>query len=391
MDLLSKICSPKNLRDAFRRVETNNGCPGIDGETIEEFRFFLEGNLEDLAGQLQEGSYRPQPLRRVALPKPGTNETRPLGIPTVQDRVVQAALLQVLEPLFEPRFAGNSYGFRPSRGAKGALRQVATLIKAGCRWVVEADIQKFFDSVPHAPLLDLVGAEVEDDRILGLIRLFLQSGVMEDGVASWTPGLGTPQGGVISPLLANIYLNPLDHLMVAQGHELVRYADDFVVLCHNGDEAEAALAMGREWMGTAGLSLHPDKTRLVDLTGPGGFDFLGYHLELDRCWPREKSIRTLKEAIWEKTRRRRRGSLPEIIPEVNEVLTGWFEYFRHSTEPEPFQELDGWVASRLRRLRRVRRGVGKPLALHYWPDPYFTDQGLFSLAGAHSGTSRSWD
>jgi RNA-directed DNA polymerase len=322
------------------------------------------------------------------IPKPGSNGKRPLGIPTVRDRVVQAALLRELEPVFEPSFADNSYGFRPGRSAKGALSRSEALIKAGFGFVVEADIEKYFDTIPHDPLLDLVRAVVDEEPVIDIVRAFLEAGVMEQQDVLRMPELGTPQGGVISPLLANIYLNPLDQLMVAQGYELLRYADDFVIMCRSRNEAEAALEMVKKWMRSAHLALHPDKTGIVDTNGPAGFDFLGYHLSGERRCPREKSILKLKNAISDMMKRRRPGNLPQIIRQVNEVLKGWLEYFRHSTEP--FHDLDGWVAGRLRSLMRTRNPVGKELALRYWPDAWFRGQGLFSLEEAHRRASRGW-
>src|SRR5208283_1719184 len=236
---------------------------GVDHVSIEQYAAKLDANLARLSDALRTGTYRPQAIRRHYIPKPGSQELRPLGIPTIQDRVVQTALRMVLEPIFEHDFAAQSYGFRPGIGCKDALRRVDGLLKAGYIHVVDADLKSYFDTIPKDRLLALVGQKVSDGRILGLVEAFLEQGVL-DGLKEWTPERGTPQGAVCSPLLSNIYLDPLDHLMAARGFAMVRYADDFVVLCRNPEEAAAALAVVQEWTAAAGLVLHPTKTRLVN-------------------------------------------------------------------------------------------------------------------------------
>src|SRR5208337_383723 len=258
-----------------------------------EFERHLEANLEKLSRWLRDGSYRPQAIRRVWIRKLGSKEMRPLGIPTVRDRVVQAALRAVLEPIFERDFAAQSYGFRPNRGCKDALRRVDTLLKEGYNWVVDADLKSYFDTIPHAALLDRVGVKVADSRVLELLQAFLTQRVMETA-EGWTPEEGTPQGAVISPLLSNIYLDPLDHRMAGADLEMVRYADDFVILCRSEAEARTALEQVQAWTALVGLRLHPTKTRIVDATQPGGFDFLGYHFERGYRWPRVKSLKKFK-------------------------------------------------------------------------------------------------
>jgi len=242
------------------------GGAGAEEQTVMHFARQEAAELARLHTQLRDGTYRPQPVRRAWIPKPGSNERRPLGIPAVRDRVVQAALRHVLEPIFEPEFAAQSYGFRPGRGAKDALRRVDPLLKAGHHWVVDADLKSYFDTIPHERLLALVKARVADGRVLALVESFLRAGVLEEA-KGWQPTeLGTPQGGVISPLLANLYLDPFDHQMARAGWELVRYADDFVLLCRSEAEAQAALSQVRAWVDEAGLTLHPEKTRIVDAT-----------------------------------------------------------------------------------------------------------------------------
>lgn len=255
--LIDKVYAENNLRAAFARVKANRGGAGVDHQTIEMFDERQEENLTRLRIALRDGSYRPQEIRRVWIPKPGRRaEKRPLGIPTVRDRVVQTALRNVLEPIFERDFAEHSYGFRPKRGCRDALRRVDELLKAGYTWVVDADLKSYFDTVPHKGLLDRVKDEVVDGKALDLIRSFLTQKVMETA-KSWTPEKGTPQGAVISPLLSNIYLDPLDHLMAGKGFEMVRYADDLVVMCRTEAEAQQALRNLQEWTSENELTLHP--------------------------------------------------------------------------------------------------------------------------------------
>ncbi len=324
-------------------------------------------------------------MRRVWIPKPGSAEKRPLGIPTVRDRVVQAALRHVLEPIFERDFAEQSYGFRPNRGCKDALRRVDHLLRAGYTWVVDADLKSYFDTIPHDQLLERVREKVSDGRVLELLKAYLTQKVMET-TKSWTPEGGTPQGAVISPLLANLYLNPLDQQMAQQRSEMVRYADDFVILCRSQGEAAAALEQVRQWAEQAGLKLHPVKTRIVDATERGGFDFLGYHFERGMKWPREKSLRKFKDTIRAKTRRTQGHSLKEIIADANRTLRGWFEYFKHSHR-STFRPLDAWVRMRLRSILRKRRGKpGRERKSDHcrWPNAFFTKQGFNPLGNLYA-------
>jgi len=381
--LIDKVYAERNLRAAFAKVKVNRGGPGVDHQTIEMFQTHLGENLQRLSRQLREGTYRPQAIRRAWIPKPGGKELRPLGIPTVRDRVSQAALRQVLEPIFERDFAEHSYGFRPNRSCKDALRRVDVLLKAGRTWVVDADLSSYFDTIPHEPLMNRVRAKVADGRVLALIEAYLRQEVLETA-AVWTPQRGSPQGAVISPLLSNIYLDPLDHAMAEAGIEMVRYADDFVLLCRSESQAREALERVRQWTVSAGLQLHPEKTRIVDATQRDGFDFLGYHFERDRHWPSSKSTRNLREAIRPKTRRTNGHRLETIISNVNQTLVGWFAYFRHSPR-STFVRLDGWVRMRLRsilRKRSGRRGCGRGLDHHRWPNAFFANRGLFSMTAA---------
>jgi RNA-directed DNA polymerase len=386
--LVDKTYAPVNLQSAFHKVWRNGGSAGADAQTVAHFARHAEAELQRLHEQLREGTYRPQPVRRAWIPKPGSKEKRPLGIPAVRDRIVQGALRHVLEPIFETEFAEQSYGFRPGRGAKDALRRVDTLLKAGHDWVVDADLKSYFDTIPHDRLLALMKQRVADGRVLALVGSFLRAGVLEES-KGWQPTeRGTPQGGVISPLLANLYLNPLDHQMERAGWEMVRYADDFVILCRSEAGAHAALATVRAWVSEAGLSLHPEKTRVVNATQPGGFDFLGYHFERGMRWPRQKSLGKLKDRLRAKTSRLDGRSLPDIVADVNRSLRGWYNYFRHS-KANTFATVDGYVRRRLRSLlqwRKDGRGYGKGAAHQRWPNAWFAHRGLLSLAAAHEWT-----
>lgn len=388
--LIDKVYKPGNLRAAFAKVKANQGAAGVDHQTVEKFEVDLETNLSKVSQQLADGRYCPQAVRRQWIAKPGSSEKRPLGIPTVRDRVVETALRNVMEPIFERDFAEQSYGFRPRRGCKAALRRVDYLLKAGHTWVVDADLQSYFDTIPKQKLMERVAKKVADSRVLELVEGMLQQEVME-GLRHWTPEAGTPQGAVISPLLSNIYLDPLDHEVAGSGYEMVRYADDFVILCRSEAQARAALAKVQQWTATAGLRLHPEKTRIVDATQRGGFDFLGYHFERGYRWPRRKSVAKLKEAIRHKTRRTHGHSLRTTIETVNQTLTGWFGYFKHSHKTA-YPPLDKWIRMRLRtilRQRLKRKGRARGTDNVRWPNAFFAAQGLFSLSAARAQCGQS--
>jgi len=321
--LIDKVYAPANLRSALSTVTQRKTSPGIDGRSAASVARDGEAEVATLERLLREGKYEPQPVKRVWIPKPESREKRPLGIPTIRGRIVETALRDVIEPIFEHSFAEHSYGFRPKRSAKQAVARVEALLEEGRHWVVDADIKGYFDNIPHEQLMDQVSDKISDSRVLGLIEKMLKQGVMET-INGWTPTeQGTPQGAVISPLLANIYLDPLDHQMVEQEREMIRYADDFVILCKTQAEAEEALEHVRVWMSKAGLTLHPEKTRIVDATQRGGFEFLGWHFERGYKWPREKSQKKLKDSIRERTRRHNGHSLKAIITRVNQVVRGW--------------------------------------------------------------------
>ena len=384
--LYDKVWKMQNLERAVEKVTAGKSPKKADGRKCRRYAQHSPQRLPELQAMLKEGKYHPRPAQRIWIPKLGSKEMRPLGVPPVENRVVEMALRNVLEPMFEHTFAEHSYGFRPGRGAKDALRRVAQLLAAGKRWIVDADLKGYFDSIPQDKLLAAVAERVADGAVLKLIERFLKQGVMESG-KGWNPTeTGTPPGAVLSPLLANIYLNPLDQWMAGKGWEMVRYADDFIILCENQEKAQAALQEVRQWVEQAGLTLHPTKTRLVDANQTGGFDFLGYHFERGMRWPRQKSLEKFKEAIRQKTQRTRSDSMKQIIEETNRTLRGWFNYFQHSI-PNIFESLDQWIRGRLRSvLRKRHKGNGRARGNDHqrWPNAYFAELGLISLALARA-------
>ena len=389
--LFDKVFAERNLLAACQQVARNKGAAGVDHVTTAEFAQQVPENLWQLGDSLQSRTYRPQAIRRTHIPKPGTSETRPLGIPTVRDRIVQTAVVNVIEPIYERDFAEQSYGFRPGRGCKDGLRRVDQLLKAGYVHVVDADLKGYFDSIPHDRLMARLTTKITDGTLLSLIESFLKAGILED-LTLWTPDKGAPQGAVLSPLLSNIYLDPLDHLMDQAGYAMVRYADDFVILCRSAADAERALAMVREWTTENGLTLHPTKTRIVD-SRTTSFAFLGYEFRGHKRWPRKKSLQKLQTTLRLKTRRNNGKSLEELIRHVNATLHGWFIYFQHSTSRSTFRDLDGWIRMRLRSLlrrRSGRRGPGRRLSdSQRWPNTFFAEHGLFSLFTAHIAACQS--
>lgn len=379
--LMDKVCALATLTQAWERVQANDGAAGVDRQSIGRFEAQAPLYLAELATALREGHYQPQLIRRVEIPK-GDGRTRPLGIPTVKDRIVQTAMKFVLEPIFETTFRPTSYGFRPGRGCRDALREVAQLIADGHTFVVDADLASYFDTIPHEPLMRQVERRVSDGRILALLRSWLAQDILRE-MERWTPTTGTPQGAVISPLLANIYLHPLDELMAAHGYRMVRYADDFVVLCTSREQATAALAHIQAWVAANGLRLHPDKTHVGDCRERGeGFEFLGYRFEAGRRLVRSKSLTRLKDKIRDKTKRTRGDSLARVIVDLNRMLRGWFGYFKHA-HPRTFIALDGFTRRRLRALLRKqekRAGCGRTWSDHQrWSNAFFAQAGLLAL------------
>lgn len=389
--LIDKVSQENTLVLAWEKVQSNAGSSGVDGMTIGCFAKDCARRLLVLKEQLRLGTYQPSPVKRSWIDKLGTNEKRPLGIPTVVDRIVQTALRMVIEPIFEHRFAEHSYGFRPGRGCKDALRRVQHLLDLEHTWVVDADLKSYFDTIPHERLMEQVNERIADGAVLRLIQSYLKQGVMEGLTVHQAGEYGTPQGAVVSPLLANLYLNPLDHQMAAVGVEMVRYADDFVILCKSEEEAKAALCQVKTWVEANGLTLHPQKTRLIDASQKGGFDFLGYHFERGRRWPRKKSMEKLKENIRQLTPRTSGIEITQSIEKLNTMLRGWFEYFKHSHRTT-FPTVDGYVRGRLRSILRKRLGKqGRAQGSDHqlWPILYFHELGLFSLTKAHASLSKS--
>jgi RNA-directed DNA polymerase len=380
--LIDKVYRPANLWSAWCNTARNKGSAGVDQITIQQYEREVQANLEHLAEQLRQGSYQPKPIRRTYIPK-SDGKQRPLGIPTVADRIVQGAVRHVIEPIFEKQFAQHSYGFRPGKGCKDALRRVDQLLKDGYEYVVDADLKSYFDTIPHDRLMAEVGKRVADGRVLKLIESFLTARIM-DGLEQWTPMAGAPQGAVLSPLLSNIYLDPLDHLMAAAGYEMVRYADDFVILCRTKEQAQVALETVKAWAAQAGLTLHPDKTRIAD-TRVEPFEFLGFRFDRGRRWPRDKSMAKLKETIRAKTRRSDGRALLVIVQDVNRTMRGWFGYFKHSHRTV-FPSVDSWIRGRLRSLlrkRQKRRGKAKGADHQRWPNAFFARLGFYSLQEAY--------
>lgn len=384
--LMDKVYAMATLQAAWQQVQRNKGSHGVDGMSVERFALKQEHYLQELQQALKAGSYQPLPVKRVFIPKAGGGE-RPLGIPAVKDRIVQTALKMMIEPIFENEFVEHSYGFRPQRGCKDALRIVHKGLKAGQTWVVDADMKSFFDTIPHAPLMAEVEKLISDGKVLQLIHAYLKQDIMA-GLERWTPNAGTPQGAVISPLLANLYLHSLDQRMVQGGYTMVRYADDFVILCQSQEEAHSALVLIQQWVNAKGLALHPDKTHVGDCLEEGqGFEFLGYRFEAGKRWVRKKSLKALKDKIRRKTKRTRGDSMATIIKDLNAMLIGWFNYFKHAHE-WTFPKLDRFIRRRLRSLRNKQRtgqsGFGRSIRLsQLMPNAYFANLGLFTMKEAH--------
>jgi len=383
--LFDQVYSIETLRCAWGRVLRNKGSAGVDNETIKMFELNAEKNIRAIHRQLKENRYKTSSIKRCWIDKDSSKEKRPLGIPTVRDRIVQTALRMVIEPIFEIQFSDSSYGFRPGRNQKGALRELDSLMYKGYTTVVDVDLKGYFDSIPHDKLMGYIEKDISDGKILGLIEEFMSASVLDD-LQEWTPEFGCPQGAVISPLLSNIYLDGLDHKMKDAGYHLIRYADDFVIMCKTDEEAQAALELVGEYTREHGLTIHPEKTKVVDSAKSEPFEFLGYRFVGHRKYVSKKSLKRFRDNVRKITRRSNRYGLAVIIQRLNKVLRGWFEYFKH-TYKTVLSGQDGWIRRRLRLILRKynkrTKGSGISQTDHKrWPNKFFSDNGLFCLGTA---------
>ena len=395
--LIDKVYKRKNLEMAWEKVKANRGSGGIDGQNLETFEAQLDQQLDRLYRELKEGTYQPLPVRQHPIPKrdkPG--EHRMLGIPAIYDRVCQQALLNRLEPVFEPLFDDASFGYRRGRSAKDALRKVWKEIEGGSEWIVDADLRDFFGSVDHGKLLSLLTQQVADGRVLRLIKAVLKAGSY--GRGQFFPSeRGTPQGGVASPLLSNILLTPFDREMRLKGYQLTRFADDWVITCKSAAEARAALDAARRILKQLDVELHPQKTRIVHVRF--GFEFLGYKIKSGwkklnlpesrirsqvrrgalYAYPKEKSIRRFMDRVRQRTKRRTPLKTKELIAELNPLLRGWGEYYKRAHVRKLFHRLDGWIVRRIwsHRYKRWRNGGWKRLP----KKTLYREHGLVNLIG----------
>ena len=374
--LIDKVYRLPNLLESWYEVRENKGAPGVDKESIQEFERKLNQNLKELHRLLKEGRYIPSPLRRVLIPKPSSDKLRPLGIPTVRDRVVQQAIKRIIEPIFEAKFKDVSYGYRPNRRAHKAIQKCKEYIDAGHVWVVDADITSFFDKVDHKLMMRALNEEIADGTLLDLIEQFLKAGVMKDGKLDATYE-GVPQGGVISPLLANIYLHHFDEVMAERGYRLVRYCDDFVIFTKFGRKAERALQVTRQILEEGLLlKLNPQKTRIAHAVFDG-FEFLGCRFKYGYIRPKDRSISSFKNRVRYITRRQQPRKLKEVIDRLNPMVRGWGNYFRYGNVKVLYRSLDEWTRMRLRSFLEKKKAV--KYQNRRISNQRFKSQGLVSL------------
>jgi RNA-directed DNA polymerase len=378
--LIDKVYKGRTLEVAWQKVRANKGAAGVDKITIKRFELNQGKYLKELEHELKTGTYRPEAVKRVYIPK-GQGKMRPLGIPSVKDRVAQQAVKMVLEPIFENEFLSMSYGFRPSKGAQDALGEVSRLISEGYTWVVDADLQAYFDTIPHDKLMEKIQHRISDGGIIKLLKMWLKQEIMEE-CKKWVPTSGSPQGAVISPLLSNIYLHDLDVTISNAGFKMIRYADDFVILTRSQKEAEDALGIVQAWVSDHELILHPEKTHVGNCMVIGeGFEFLGYRFEAGTSWVRRKSIQKFRDRIRELTSKVCGKAIQEVIVELNPVLRGWSNYFKNVTKYS-LGTFDSFVRRRLRAIierQNKRQSFGAGWCNQKIPNKFFASNGLFNM------------
>lgn len=378
--LIDKVCRNSTLEVAWQKVRANKGAAGVDKVTISKFKANQGKYLKELEHELKTGTYQPIAVKRVYIPK-GQGKLRPLGIPAIKDRIVQQAVKITIEPIFENEFLSMSFGFRPNKGAQMALEEVNRLIKEGYTWVVDADLQAYFDTIPHEKLMAKVEKRISDGRIIKMLRMWLKQEIMDE-CKTWVPTSGSPQGAVISPLLSNVYLHDLDVTMMNAGYKMIRYADDFVILSRSQEEAESALRLVQTWVVEHELTLHPEKTHLGDCRIEGeGFEFLGYRFEAGTSWVRRKSIQKFRDRVRELTSRVCGKSIDAVIAKLNPVLKGWSNYFKNVTK-YTLDTFDSFVRRRLRALigrQNKKRIFGAGYNNLTIPNKFFADKGLFNM------------
>jgi len=372
--LIDKVWNWRNLNEAWAKVKSNKGAGGIDEVSIAQFERNLEQNLNEIQRLLRQDRYKPKPVKRVYIPKPDGKQ-RPLGIPTIRDRVVQQALKNVIEPIFEAEFSDFSFGYRPGKNAKQAIERIEAIRDEGHEWIVDADIKAFFDTVNHEKLIDAVAERISDGRVLRLIRSFLKADIMEQGQGLARNVIGTPQGGVISPLLANIYLHYFDERMAELGYEVVRYADDFIVLCGSEEEARGALSQVKGVLRELELTLHSEKTRLKNFGE--GVDFLGFTVYIGHKVPRKEAVRKYKDAVRRITRRNLPINLEMVIQRLNPIVIGWGNYYRIASVKSLYKSLDGWTRMRLRAFKEKKKSYNSNRRI---TNVFLSNLGLKSLS-----------
>jgi len=378
--LIDKVYRQDTLETAWQKVRAKKGAAGIDGITISKFESQKEKYLMELEHELKTGTYLPETVKRVYIPK-GQGKMRPLGLPAVKDKIAQQAVKMAIEPIFEKEFLDVSFGFRPKRGAQMAIAEVERLINEGYTWVLDADLQNYFDVIPHDKLLAKVEQRISDGRINKLLEMWLKQEIMDE-CKTWEPTSGATQGAVISPLLSNIYLHDLDVAVTNAGFKMLRYADDFVILTRSQEEANRALSLVQAWVDEHKLALHPEKTHIGNCMIEGqGFEFLGYKFEAGTSWVRPKSIQKFRDRIREKTSRSCGKSIQKVISEVNSILKGWYGYFKNVTK-YTLGTFDSFVRRRLRAIiqrQNKKKSFGAGWCNVNIPNKFFADIGLFNM------------